>query len=117
MGGYGLILILFALSSGIAAVLWMLATTPGPHAMNAQKAESFESRDSARGETPARGFLEFYVVALLFVVLNMEMLFLYPWAINFRDQGWTGFYIMLTFVTITTLALVYAWKKGAFYWR
>ena len=117
MGGYGLILILFALSLGIATVLWTLATVLGPRAMNARKAEPFECGNPPLGETPTRVSVKFYVVALLFIVFDMETVFLYPWAINFQDLGWMGFYTMLTFVFILTLGLVYVWKKGALDWR
>jgi NADH-quinone oxidoreductase subunit A len=117
VGGYGLILILFVLAIGIASLLWTLATVIGPRAMNAYKAEPFECGNPPLGDAPTQVSVKFYVVALLFIIFDMETVFLYPWAVNFRELGWMGFYSMLTFVGILSLGLVYVWKKGALDWR
>jgi NADH-quinone oxidoreductase subunit A len=117
VGSYGAILILFVIAAAIATLLWTLATVLGPKAMNPLKAEPFECGNPPLGETPRRVSVKFYVVALLFVAFDMETVFLYPWAVNFRELGWLGFNSMLTFVAILTLGLVYVWKKGALEWR
>jgi len=116
VGSYGAILILFVIAATLATLLWSLGTFLGPKAPNARKAEPFECGNPAT-PGPRRVSVKFYVVALLFVAFDMETVFLYPWAVNFRELGWMGFYSMLTFVGILSLGLVYVWKKGALDWR
>ena len=87
MGSYGAILILFFIAATIATLLWTLATVIGPRAMNPRKAMPFECGNPPLGETPRRVSVKFYVVALLFIVFDMEAVFLYPWAVNFRELG------------------------------
>ena len=117
MGSYGAILVLFVIAAIIAGALWTLATVLGPRSMNPRKADPFECGNPPLGETPRQVSVKFYVVALLFIVFDMEAVFLYPWAVNFRDLGWTGFWTMATFVGILGLGLIYVWKKGALDWR
>jgi NADH-quinone oxidoreductase subunit A len=61
--------------------------------------------------------VKFYIVALLFVLFDMETVFLFPWAVIFRELGWAGFWAMVSFVFVLALGLVYVWKKGALDWE
>ncbi len=61
--------------------------------------------------------MKFYLTAILFVVFDIEAVFLYPWATLFRDLGWFGFVEMIMFLGILGLTLVYAWRKGALEWE
>ena len=61
--------------------------------------------------------VKFYLVALLFLLFDLETAFLYPWAVLFRDLGWFGFLEMAIFVAILLAGLLYAWKKGALEWQ
>jgi NADH-quinone oxidoreductase subunit A len=61
--------------------------------------------------------IKFYLVALLFVVFDVELTYLYPWAITFRQLGWMGFLSMSIFLGVLLLTLVYAWKKGVLSWQ
>lgn len=117
MANYGTILILFLISAGLAGTFWALATVLGPKAMNPSKAQPFECGNPPLGEMPTRISVKYYIVALLFIVFDMETVFLFPWAVNFRDLGWLGFWSATTFVGILGLGLVYVWKKGALDWR
>jgi len=117
VANYGTLLILFVLAAGIGGLLWFLATVLGPKAMNPVKAQPFECGNLPLGEAPSRVSVKFYVVALLFIVFDMEVVFLFPWAVNFRELGWVGFWSMTTFVAILGLGLIYVWKKGALDWR
>jgi len=69
--------------------------------------------------TPAsvRVTVRFYLIALLFILFDLEAAFLYPWAVLFRDLGWFGFVEMAIFVAILLAGLFYAWKKGALEWQ
>lgn len=120
MGGYGSILILFVIAGGIAAVLHALASWVGPRAPNPIKAQPFECGNLPAGPaspTRQRLSVKFYIVALLFILFDMETVFLFPWAVTFRELGWIGFWSMISFVSILTLGLVYVWKKGALDWE
>lgn len=116
MSGYGTLLILFAVAGLIAGTLHFLTSTLGPRSRNAFKDEPFECGNIAPRAFQQRVSVKFYVVALLFIVFDMETVFLFPWAVVFRDLGWPGFVSMLTFVIILFVGLVYVWKRGALDW-
>jgi NADH-quinone oxidoreductase subunit A len=61
--------------------------------------------------------VKFYVVALLFIVFDVEAVFLYPWAVQFRSLGWFGYVEMLVFAVTLVVALIYVWRKGALDWE
>ena len=60
--------------------------------------------------------MKFYLTAILFIVFDVEVVFLYPWAVVFRRLGWFGFAEMLMFVAVLGIALLYVWRKGALEW-
>ncbi len=68
-------------------------------------------------QTKQRVSVKFYIVALLFILFDMETVFLFPWAVVYRDLGWVGFWSMISFVSILLMGLVYVWKKGALDWE
>lgn len=80
------------------------------------KTSPYESGMVPLGSTRERVPVSFYMVAMLFIVLDVEMLFLIPWAVVFRDVGMVGFLHMLVFLSILLIGLVYAWRKGALEW-
>ncbi len=61
--------------------------------------------------------VKFYLTAILFVVFDIEAIFLYPWAVLFQRLGWVGLVEMLVFIGVLTAALIYCWKKGALEWQ
>jgi NAD(P)H-quinone oxidoreductase subunit 3 len=77
----------------------------------------YESGIDTYGDTHARFGLSFYIYALLFVAFDIEVIFIYLWAIVFRDLLLAGFVSMLIFVAILLLGLAYAWRKGVLTWR
>lgn len=115
VGGYGTILVLFILAAGIAGVLFGLTSILGPKAPNPIKDQPFECGNIPR-KFNQRVSVRFYIVALLFILFDMETVYLYPWAVIFRDLGMVGLWSMLSFVTILAFGLVYVWKKGALDW-
>jgi NADH-quinone oxidoreductase subunit A len=116
VANYGAILTLFLLSGLIAVVLFALATVLGPRSMNTRKAMPFECGNKPLGPQVKRVSVKFYVVALLFIAFDLETVFLYPWAVVFRELGWPGFWMAFTFVVILGFGLVYVWRKGALDW-
>ncbi len=60
--------------------------------------------------------VRFYLVAILFIIFDLEVAFLFPWAVAFRDVGWFGFWSMMAFLAVLTVGFVYEWRKGALEW-
>ena len=61
--------------------------------------------------------VQFYLIALLFILFDVEIIFMFPWAIDFKLLGWFGFVEMITFILLLTIGFLYAWKKGALEWH
>ncbi len=117
MGEYGTILILLGLACGIAGILHMLASVFGPRSRNRAKDAPFECGHLPEQPFRQRVSIKFYVVALLFVLFDMEAVLLFPWAVVFRELGWPGFVSAVSFVVMLSFGLVYVWKKGALDWE
>ncbi|MCB0336708.1 MAG: NADH-quinone oxidoreductase subunit A, partial [Bdellovibrionales bacterium] len=77
----------------------------------------FECGSVSVGDVRSQRFnVRFYLVAMLFILFDIEVIFMYPWAVVFRDLGWFAFYEMLVFVAILTVGLIYVWRKGVLDW-
>ena len=87
-------------------------SNPDPEKLSAYEC-GFEAFDNARIEFDVR----FYLVAILFIIFDLEIAFLFPWAISLGNIGLLGFYSMMTFLFILTVGFVYEWKKGALEWE
>lgn len=79
--------------------------------------EPFESGVVPVGDIHIRFAVQYYPVAIFFVIFDLEAVFLYAWAVAFREAGWTGYLEMLVFILVLLAALVYLWKTGALDWR
>ena len=106
-----------ALSGILAVAISGLASVLGPKRYSAVKSDSFECGSESLGNARGRFAVKFYVVALLFIVFDVESVFLYPWAVNFKALGWFGYGEMLVFALTLLVGLVYVWKKGALDWE
>ncbi|MFZ2620253.1 MAG: NADH-quinone oxidoreductase subunit A [Alphaproteobacteria bacterium] len=112
--------ILFFLAVALGLSLVMLVI---PHLTNPVKADNsdklkpyecgFEAFDSAHRPFDVR----FYLVGILFVIFDLEVAFLLPWALVFKDIGWFGFGSMMVFLAVLTVGFIYEWKKGALEWE
>jgi NADH-quinone oxidoreductase subunit A len=89
----------------------------GPKRPSAIKSTAFEAGSESSGPARQRFAVKFYVVALLFIVFDVEAVFLYPWAVNFQALGWFGYVEMLIFAVTLVVGLIYIWKKGALDWE
>jgi NADH-quinone oxidoreductase subunit A len=114
---YGPIYMTVAFAAIVAAVVWSLATFLGPKNPTAEKLTPYESGSESSGARHVKLSVKFYLTALLFVVFDIEAVFLYPWATLFQSLGWTGLVEMMIFLAVLTIALVYCWKKGALEWE
>ena len=83
---------------------------------SAVKAEPFECGNVSSGPAWGRFSVKFYLTAILFIVFDVEVVFLYPWAVMYRSLGLFGFFEMLMFVLVLALGFVYVWRKGALEW-
>ena len=101
----------------MAVAIPLLAGALGPKTMTQVKSEAFEGGNAPLGSARQRFAVKFYVVALLFIVFDVEAVFLYPWAVNFQALGWFGYVTMLIFAATLVMGLIYVWKKGALEWE
>ncbi|MEM1417412.1 MAG: NADH-quinone oxidoreductase subunit A [Myxococcota bacterium] len=101
----------------VATLMFTLTSLLGPKKPTPEKMIPYEAGSNTTGAQHLRLSVKFYLTAILFVVFDIEAVFLYPWASLFRDLGWFGFLEMLLFLTILGVTLVYAWKKGALEWE
>ena len=92
------------------------ASSLGPKATNPVKHDPFECGNPPTGTAFGRFSVRFYMTAILFILFDVEVVFLYPWAVLFRDLGLFGFVEMLTFLLVLGVGLLYAWRKGALEW-
>jgi NADH-quinone oxidoreductase subunit A len=102
---------------GQAFLLLGLANTLGPRRPNPAKMSTFECGSVPVGSARDRFGVKFYVVALLFIVFDIEAVFLFPWAVLFTELGWAGYVEMLIFVATLVVGLAYVWKKGVIDWN
>jgi len=108
------IFILLLLSAGVAAVFLILTSILGPKRPNAVKYQPFECGVDPVQLPQARSYpVKFYIIGMLFILFDIEVVFLFPWAVLYRKLGLFGFVEMSFFLLILLAGFVYAWKKGA----
>ena len=117
MGTYIPLLLLFVIAAVIVGAMFTLTTLLGPKNPTPEKMIPFECGSESTGAQHVRMSVKFYMTAILFVVFDVEVVLLYPWAVTFRETGWYGFLAMVPFVLLLVVALVYEWKKGAMEWE
>ena len=88
-----------------------------PHKPNAVKNSTFECGMETIGKTLIRFNFRYYFYALLFVALDILVLFIYPWAVGLRQLGWAGLIAILVFIFLIVIAYIYAWKKKVLEWK
>lgn len=113
---YVAVLVAFAVAGGIVGTMLGLGQLLGPRNPNRTKEEAFECGNPPSGGAWGRFSVKFYMTAILFIVFDVELVLLYPWAVLFRQLGWFGFAEMLVFVAVLGIALLYVWRKGGLEW-
>ncbi len=94
-----------------------IAVLIGPRSFNAQKEEPYECGIPTRGKTWMQFRIGYYLYAILFLMFDVETMFLFPWAVVLRTLGGVGIVSVLFFLFILVLGLAYAWRKGALEWK
>jgi len=111
------LLVLFGFAIGLPVALFAIASVIGPKRSTPAKMEPFECGNEPIGNPRNRFSVHFFLIALLFIIFDVEVVFLFPWAILFRKLGWYGFIEMAVFLLILIIGLFYVWKKGALEWE
>ncbi len=110
------LLVLFGFAAVIVLALLVIAQQIGPKSSSSVKADPFESGNPPRGDARIRFSVKFYLVAMLFLIFDLEIVFFYPWAILFRQLGTFGLVEMGIFMFILVIGFAYVWRKGALEW-
>lgn len=107
--------LLFAV--GLIGLLMAVTHLLGPSRKTAEKLQNFASGIESHGEARQPMAVKYFLVAILFVLFDVEVIFFYPYAINFRELGWSGFGAVLMFVAFFLCGFIYIIKKGALKWE
>lgn len=102
---------------GFVATMIALSAMVGPKRKTADKLANFESGIDAVGNARQPMAIKYFLVAILFVLFDVEVIFFYPYAVNFRELGWSGFGAVLLFVGFFLCGFIYIIKKGALTWE
>src|SRR3979409_2561634 len=111
MQGWLSILIMIALGAGFALISVLLSSVLGPRKPSLEKSAPYECGMPAVGDARERQSVKFYLVAMIFLLFDIEVAFLYPWAMALRQLGWSGFIQIVTFVMLLLAGYVYVWQK------
>ena len=117
MTEYAGIVITFALAGILAGAFILLASVLGPKKPSAVKSEPFECGKEPFSLPVGRLSIKFYLVAILFILFDVELVFLYPWAVVYRALGAPGLVQMTVFLGILMVGFFYAWDNGALEWN
>jgi len=107
--------LLFAI--GLVTFIMVLSNWLGPKRVTDDKLQNFESGIDIKGNARQPMAIKYFLVAILFVLFDVEVIFFYPYAVNFRELGWQGFMAVLLFVSLFIIGFVYITKKGALNWE
>jgi NADH-quinone oxidoreductase subunit A len=116
MNGFVAILIMIGLGAGFAGGSVLLSQFLGPRKPTPEKSAPYECGMPPVGDARERQSVKFYLVAMVFLLFDIEVAFLYPWAIAFRELGLFGFWQVVTFFALLSTGYLYVWRRGAFDW-
>ena len=106
-----------ALSGAFVVLPMLVSRLTGTHKPTPEKLSEYECGFPAFEDSRAQFDVRFYLVAILFIVFDLEAAFLFPWAVSLMGTGWAGWGAMMIFLVELGLGLAYAWKKGALEWE
>jgi NADH-quinone oxidoreductase subunit A len=110
------IIIFLALAIAIGLALLVSPFIVAYKAPDAEKLSAYECGFNAFDDARMKFDVRFYLVAILFIIFDLEVAFLFPWAVAFHDVGWFGFWSMMIFLAVLTIGFIYEWRKGALEW-
>ena len=110
------ILLFIGIAVGLGAVLLVVPFIVAPSKPDPEKLSAYECGFNAFGDARMKFDVRFYLVSILFIIFDLEVSFLFPWAIVFREIGLFGFWSMMVFLGVLTIGFIYEWRKGALEW-
>lgn len=117
LDNYGSLLLMFILAAGLSGALIVVSTLVGKHKRSREKDQPYECGIRPTGDAREPISVQFYMVALLFILFDIEAIFLYPWALVYHDLKLFGFVEMLVYIIILLAGYIFLWKKGALDWN
>jgi NADH-quinone oxidoreductase subunit A len=111
------IALMFAFAAGFVVVTMIATHTLGPKRKTQIKLDPFECGIESKGNARVPFNIKYFLVAILFVLFDVEVIFMYPWAVNFRELGVAGLVEMFVFIVLLMVGFFYIKKKGAFKWE
>ena len=117
LDNYGSLLLMFVLAAGLAGALITVSSIVGKHKPSPEKDMPYECGIRPTGDAREAFSVHFYMVGLIFILFDIEAIFLYPWALVYHDLKLFGFVEMLLYIIILLVGYIYLWKKGALDWN
>ena len=114
---YIAVLIFIVIGLGLGAVMIMAGAVLGPHRPDSEKQSPYECGFEAFEDSRMKFDVRYYLVAILFIIFDLEIAFLFPWAVVLNEIGMFGFLAMMVFLAILVVGFVYEWRKGALEWE
>ena len=114
---YLAIILFLGISLGLGLVLLALPFVVAPVKPDAEKLSAYECGFNAFDDARMKFDVRFYLVSILFIIFDLEVAFLFPWAITLGETGLFGFFSMMVFLGVLTVGFIYEWKKGALEWE
>ena len=111
------IVIFIAIAAALGVAFVLAAAVFAPKAPDPEKLSSYECGFNAFDDARMKFDVRFYLISILFIIFDLEVAFLFPWAAAFREIGAFGFWSMMVFLGILTVGFLYEWKKGALEWE
>ena len=110
------ILIFIAIAAVIGVALMAIPVLVAPSKPDPEKLSAYECGFNAFDDARMTFDVRFYLVSILFIIFDLEVSFLFPWAVAFKEAGAFGFWAMMVFLGVLTVGFIYEWKKGALEW-
>lgn len=117
VASYFPILVFLAIAAVLAVVMVLIPMLIGRQKPDAAKDSPYECGFEAFGDARGKFDVRFYLVAILFIIFDLEVAFLFPWAASLKEIGAIGFWSMMGFLFVLTVGFIYEWKKGALEWE
>ena len=111
------ILIFIGIAVGLSLAMVIASLIVAPQRPDPEKISAYESGFEAFDDARSRFDVRFYLVTLLFIIFDLEVAFLFPWAVSLGEIGLFGFWSMVIFLGVLTIGFIYEWKKGALEWE
>ncbi|MCW5774102.1 MAG: NADH-quinone oxidoreductase subunit A [Rhodospirillaceae bacterium] len=114
---YLAIVVFLGIAIGVAGLLTLASFLLARQKPDSEKLSAYECGFEAFGDARGQFDVRFYLVSILFIIFDLEVAFLFPWAITLKETSLFGFWSMVTFLGVLTVGFIYEWKKGALEWE